>query len=324
MNRNITLLIAAFITMAAHSTVFRVSNIPGGSATYTTIGETHDAAEDGDTIMVDGSETSYGKVTIKKPLVLIGPGYLLLENSIISEAAPNAKAYFTIEATASGTKIVGFHLSDGINGGLNISAANCVITKCYFDCGSQAIRLYSDNCVFHQNYFYNCGALCTTGGDYYYVRPFQFTNNIVKTDGSHNVITRLANGYIAYNTIVPKVIRSDNKYNLWSNVRNSTFEHNIMPTDTVTYSNIHIANNNEYADNYLGYFDTNLDALVTDRDIQTAELAMSGGAYGAFAGESPYVISGIPAAPIIEDLTMPASVQKGDIMSITIKIGIQK
>ena len=45
---------------------------------------------------------------------------------------------------------------------------------------------------------------------------------------------------------------------------------------------------------------------------------------GAFNGNDPYVISGIPAGPYISDITMPTSVEKGKPLNVTIKIGVQQ
>jgi hypothetical protein len=45
---------------------------------------------------------------------------------------------------------------------------------------------------------------------------------------------------------------------------------------------------------------------------------------GAFNGDDPYVISGIPAGPVIQDITVPATVEQGGTLNVTIKLGIQK
>ena len=58
--------------------------------------------------------------------------------------------------------------------------------------------------------------------------------------------------------------------------------------------------------------------------MKAAEQALPEGDYGAFAGDSPYVISGIPSAPVIEDLVVPTTVEAGSKMKVTIKVGIQK
>ena len=46
--------------------------------------------------------------------------------------------------------------------------------------------------------------------------------------------------------------------------------------------------------------------------------------YGAFAGDSPYVLAGVPSGPVIQDLVVPTTVEMGSKMNVTIKIGMQK
>ena len=123
-------------------------------------------------------------------------------------------------------------------------------------------------------------------------------------------------------------------FDSWRNfawVWSSTIEHNIIREQHVRYSSIADGDNNSWSDNYATVTipDSNGEAVhttwKTDKDIRDAELALTGGKnYGAFAGDSPYVLSGIPAAPVIQDLVMPTTVEKGKKMNVTIKVGIQK
>ena len=86
---------------------------------------------------------------------------------------------------------------------------------------------------------------------------------------------------------------------------------------------MHIKDDNEWSDNYEMYnsfVDFNTEKEIRDLNV-TAEIVNT---YGAFAGDSPYVLSGIPSAPVIQDLVMPTTVEKGKKMNVTIKVGIQK
>ena len=47
-------------------------------------------------------------------------------------------------------------------------------------------------------------------------------------------------------------------------------------------------------------------------------------AYGAFAGNDPYILSGVPAGPVVQDLIVPTTVEKGSKMNVTIKVGVVK
>ena len=46
--------------------------------------------------------------------------------------------------------------------------------------------------------------------------------------------------------------------------------------------------------------------------------------YGAFAGDSPYVISGIPTGPYIIGIDAPSTVEVGSTPTVTIKVNISK
>jgi hypothetical protein len=62
-------------TMTVKATVHTVSNDVNNPAQYTSAQTAHDAASIGDTLLVYGSTTNYGSLTIKKRIVLIGAGY---------------------------------------------------------------------------------------------------------------------------------------------------------------------------------------------------------------------------------------------------------
>lgn len=322
MKKTFLFLLAATMTLAANATILRVSNVSGSSAPYTSIQAAHDDASVGDTIMVDGSPNSYGRVEIRKRVVMIGPGYWLTENGIVDESAPQAIVEsITITSNAQGTIIQGLQCHDNWTNSIIIKATNCVVNRCYITGGNIQIDTNGAAAI-HQNIFKNYGVDGHNRIDYEYnAVNVQVTNNIFIDAG----ISCLNNSYIAYNTII-----SGNKNILrFSGTFTSTIEHNIIPVQGVDYNNIHIVDDNEWGENYVG---TILDkkgeevysTYKTDKDIRDAEVAMSEGKYGAFAGDSPYVISGIPAGPVIEDLVVPASVEKGSKMNVTIKVGIQK
>ena len=158
----------------------------------------------------------------------------------------------------------------------------------------------------------------------------QITNNIfVNNGGSYYDISCIRNSYIAYNTMV-----GGGSYQGFAFVNASTIEHNIIRLiktnehykyfrpEIIHYGNIHDVDNNEWSDN------VELSTTVeynTDKDIRDLEsIKEYSSNYGAFAGDSPYVLSGIPAAPVIQDLVVPTTIEAGKKMNVTIKLGIQK
>ena len=57
------------------------------------------------------------------------------------------------------------------------------------------------------------------------------------------------------------------------------------------------------------YKDTSTDLTIKNQELDaTVKAAIAG--KGAFEGDDPYVISGIPAGPVIEGITVPASVEQ--------------
>ncbi len=319
MRKTILTLVAICAATTAYATVLRVSNVSGSTAPYSTIQAAHDAASAGDTIMVDGSFTEYGETTIQKRLVLIGPGYFLTENAIIDEAAPAATAIFKIDTEAEGTVVTGFRIATGYSSGLDVSARKCIIRRNFITGSVQGgIRLLAgaDNIIIHQNYFLQADINVWEESR----SNVQITNNIFvqtlyKSIAQYNSAAYLLNSYIAYNSFLGSY---EQNYEEFRYVRYSTIEHNILRKNSVQTST------NSYVDNYIGsLLDFNLQ--LTDKDVQTVELAVTNGQnYGAFAGDSPYVLSGVPAAPVIEDLVVPTSVEYGSKINVTVKVGIQR
>ena len=324
MKKKILTLVAVCAAMTANATVLRVSNVNGSTAPYSTIQSAVDAATAGDTIMVDGSTESYGETEIDKQLVLIGPGYWINDNELVQEAVPSAKVQFIVNKGAAGTIIKGFSTSDRLNAAFEIHADKCVVTRCYIKSSSYLGILFTredsndpmpSGAVVHQNFFDGCNV----GGSSTNV---QITNNIFCKRGQGEWdISGMESSYIAYNTM----INGENieiSYAPFNMVNTSTIEYNILWSKEIRYDNIGIKDKNHWGDNLV----TNVypSSFNTDKDVQAAELAVSEGKYGAFAGDSPYVLSGIPAAPVIEDLIVPTTVEAGSKMKVTLKVGIQK
>ena len=70
-----TLTLCSIFGFAVNATVRTVSNDPKAPAQYTGIQAAITASSNGDTIMVYGSATHYGNITLEREIVLIGAGY---------------------------------------------------------------------------------------------------------------------------------------------------------------------------------------------------------------------------------------------------------
>ncbi len=309
MKRVMLFLVAVCMTIAANAKILRVSNVSGSSAPYSTIEAAHDAASAGDTIMLDISNIKYGTNTTKltKRVVIIGAGYWLVENGIVEEGMGSSKVQlFHVEA--EGVVIKGIELD-----ALYIEAPKVVVNRCKIGTSGIGLEKGSDNCIISQNFI--TGPLSSRGGTAVRTNFIQITNNIFAFTGTGAAnFGGFTNSYIAYNTF-----RTSQLY--VSNTNNSTFENNLV----MTIKDVNDGSNS-YANNYeTNIINTQATNDFIDKDYMALEISkdvMS--KYGAFAGDSPYILSGVPSGPVIQDLIVPTTVEMGSKMNVTIKIGMVK
>lgn len=303
MRKTIVTLVALCAAMTVNATVLRVSNVSGSTAPYSTVQDALSAAAEGDTIMLDASGTSYGYITIEKRVALIGPGYWLQENGIIQEGVEHA-VVDGITVKASDVVLSGLFLK-GMDCNVNIikNSKNVVVKRCHIE-GCIEIGTNADRCVIHQNLIRMHNNIAEIGGGK--SSNHQITNNIITSGFGFNEIH---DSYFAYNTILNK---GEIGWRL-SSTSGITFEKNIWFKQPER-SNCNFSDNLE--------LDASFNPTTqTDKDVQALNLSTT---HGAFAGDSPYVISGIPSAPVIEDLVVPTTVEYGTKMNVTIKVSVQK
>lgn len=325
MKKTITILAALCMVVAANATILRVSNVQGSSAPYTSLEAAHDAAASGDTIMVEGSSTTYDNFTISKPIVLIGPGFFLLENDIMKEAQNPASFYFiNVQKDAEGTVIEGVHVRNS----LTTEAKHTVVKRCWiFDETSTGggLALNARNCVAHQNFVGNISTRAFYVDDY----NDQITNNIILGG-----IGSIGGSYIAYNTFIVDLYydtdeAEDRLESCFANVITSTIEHNIISRMDIVTNGWNDIDTNSFNDNFV-YGPKKEGQIIgwsrdlIDTQVKEATQTHTEAGYGAFAGADPYVLSGIPSGPIITDIEMPVSVEMGSKLNVTIKVDISR
>ena len=304
MRKTIVTLVALCAAMAVHATVLRVNNVGGSTAPYSTVQAALDAAAEGDTIMLDASAKSYGRVVINKRIVLMGPGYWLQENGIIDEGSSRAFFDETFSIEASGVVVTGITFLYTII--IKKECTDIVIKRCNIRDGV-TLGSKSARCVLHQNYIRNG---LTGNGSYH-----QITNNIFIShfDVGYG-FKSMPHSYVAYNTFL-----GNNKIN-FSDSGDCTVEKNISGDEFYESS----SGTSNYSDNIIiesiKAYNT-YDNSIIDSGVQALNLSTT---HGAFAGDSPYVLSGVPSAPVFEDLVVPTTVEYGSNMNVTIKLNIQK
>jgi len=288
-------LVALCVALTVNASILRVSNVSGSTAPYSTVKAALNAAAEGDTIMLDASPTGYSiefQQQISKRIVLLGPGYWLQSNSIIQEGANSAYLSGSpLTIAASGVVICGIWFSEKL---WIDNCNNVVIKRCNIRNGIE-MKKNTRNCVLHQNFIRIDDSSNNFSGSFH-----QFTNNIF--------ISHWQSGY----TFLGK-----GGIRLWDS-GDCTVEKNISGKAFYNSgSGVSSLNDNIVIENSYNTYDNN----IIDSGVKALDWSTT---HGAFAGDSPYVISGLPSAPVIEDMVVPTTVEYGSKMNVTIKVGVQK
>jgi len=164
MKKQITLLTAilTFFAFTVNATIWTVSNNPDSPGQYTSLQMAVDSSGVHDTILVAGSPTSYGNVTLKWSLTLIGAGYNnpYGYNTTVERISLTR---FNVSIGASDTRIMGFNVGNRIDlsgyygGTLEQNLLeNVVIERCsiasYISFGGYLSTYRNDtirNCIFN-------------------------------------------------------------------------------------------------------------------------------------------------------------------------------
>lgn len=130
--RSVMMAIVLFTAATAQAKIWRVNNITGVNADFTSLQGAHNSTSvlSGDTIHLEGSPFGYGGLTCSKRLIIIGPGYFLGEN-------PNTQAV----AQPAYVGDVNF----------NVGSQGSLIMGCDFNASS--INIFCDNIVIRRNKF---------------------------------------------------------------------------------------------------------------------------------------------------------------------------
>ncbi|HEX5154718.1 MAG TPA: hypothetical protein VFW07_24895 [Parafilimonas sp.] len=330
-NHNLyTLFFGIFIfSFTASADILRVNsslNTDVSQKLYKTINEAVSAATAGDTLMIEGSSVIYSTATIKKSLVLIGPGYFLTENSQTqANGATATMQQITIESSATGTILEGLTFSKDYNYyAPYVEADNVIISRCYCPNPIQTVNSIN-NLLVLQNYF--VGNAIEVGYSYY-----TFNNVLLK------------NNYVGGVVNIP----SDNQNSrIFSSVENNVFAGNIILTATAFRSNIITSSsatvtitsaniqNNLVAGTQLsgnGNQTYNSSQLFINADTASTDgkyklqanspyltAGYNGTQPGIFGGSEPYVLSGIPPVPSIYEFNADNIANKQTGLSVEIK-----
>jgi len=200
--------ILLFAAGTLQANVITCSNNAINAGMYTTIQAAHDAAGVGDTVYVMGSPSSYGDLTIKTRITVIGAGYALTGTQY-NYASTLGNIYFDTVGfgnPVSGTHLMGLYFQ-GINQTGSGAINNITIERCFVN---STLNIYGHNWNIRNN---NAYYININNNSYIYIQ-----NNFI--------------GYIQ-NTNSPTVVVSNNdfvsySYNTFYNTSNALIANNIF------------------------------------------------------------------------------------------------
>lgn len=325
------LLTMAFLTTTGQAQIHTVSIVPG-LADYTTLDEAIDAAQGGDTIFLYPG--NYGTITINKTLCIIGVGYRKEENGLQGSLTTSLDAEI-IEVLIENTSDV--KINSCLLGDLRLeNSPGGVINRCYVE---GYINIISSNdvvfsgCFLHEAPLQHEAFRLNNSQNFYmtnsiidryvstYVRFWiddnsnAFFNHVIFDGREYGIQNSLVKNCIFLNTGGNSTI--DNGFgnnNFVNNVTQQTLNPN---TDIVmTFSNIPIVGNSDPNSTYDGRYQLLPNSIASGA-------ADDGTDCGAFGGNLPYQLSGLPTRPLIHELNLPSNATTGSPLPIYVKVRTQ-
>lgn len=249
MKTKTTLLAAIFALIALNSqaTTWTVSNNPNSPGQFTSLQAAIDSAGFYDTIMVAGSATSYGDITVDKPLVLVGAGY---NNPYGANTTVNIMTLkrVNIHIGPDDSKITGFYVLEQIrfdgrfSGGVDATQKidNVVIERCrfkdlYFGWGAeQSIGQTFNNDTIRNNFITGKIMFMDYGGSKRCIlNNLQIHNNIfsggyITEDTSSNRQTNFSSTFVRNNLFIHRITNVFYNSGPDQKIKNIILENNIF------------------------------------------------------------------------------------------------
>lgn len=330
------LLISSCSFFISDANVLTVSNNPNSPGQYMNLQTAVDSALADDSIYVHGSATSYGSVTINKPLSLFGTGHNPNKANILVSTLGNI-LFDSVAATtgASGTKIIGFKLNRITGYGGSGGTKNILIQRNYFSSGGTKITITGSGWIIQNNIFYPSsinvnnnansiirnnifsGAYLATSNQSTVV----VTNNIFFGTSPATAFTTVSNALIANNIFSGSSPKGSNiSGNVFSNNITYQTSYDTIPFGTNTGSGNFVAQNPQFTNvisNAFNYsYDFSLLATSPGKNAGT-----DGTDVGIYGGPVPFIdMTGSPAIPQVKSvLILNPVIPVGDSLQVIIK-----
>lgn len=309
----IILMVFILFSSVAFPAIWRVNNMPNSSADFTSLVAAVDAASPNDIIYVEGTGTTYneGELYLTKPLTIIGNGFFLTENDHLQANHFPSKLTINLylDAGSEGTVLSGLSITGG---NLYVYTSNITIERCYISVGFR-LRSYDQSCsnfLLKQCYVTNG---LWTWSMVYESSNMVFENNIIFDDLTLNSDV---GQYIVKNNVLPGNYNDINAKNaiIQNNIANGIVadesDNNVVENNIIGMGNVPNGGNNnlsgiDFSEVFVDWPDgenTSTDAMYELIDGSVAQGHGVGGIdCGIFDGDFPYILSGLPPIPRIEE-----------------------
>jgi hypothetical protein len=332
-----TFLGLAFVNIIIANT-YIVSNVPGFPANYNNLQTCVNAAVNGDIVIVQGSGTNYGDITVTKRLTIMGPGYFLNQNPQTQAVLASAKINSIFFKDGSGGSILqGMEVTGntpyGYTGGcwgnasgsysikIDSAAVTCIanywtdwiqisnstgtiIKGCYGNSiiGYENISdLHVDNTIFINAYFNNAAV---NNCLFYYALDGGGSSCVDNCVFKNNIISQSSTGYFSFGT--------------------SSFSNNIFTFDPLGANVGNNLVNVNPATLFVGFPNQGGNSLDGKFRLKSGSPAIGNGEggidIGPFGGSSPYQLSGISLHPNIWFVNMPTVGTSGGGLQVQVKV----
>lgn len=330
------LLTTAFAVFAlfAHATIITVSNNPDSPGQYTDLQEAADEASPGDTIYIHGSNSSYGSITIRRQLTLIGTGYDPHNQWLLKSQVSGITLSKTDNGLqdASGTHIIGLNYSSiGNQANAANPINNVLITRS--EGNSISLNQYCSGWSIRKNLI----ASCSMGG----ASNIVVQNNVIRgqISGVNNSTVLVTNNVFHKNSVT--TVLSGNDYLTFTNnilingtvgsgtnCENCTFNNNITTANTTFLYGSNTGGGNMVQTDPLCVDVGNGPnyPLLNDYTLQPGSPAIDAGTdgtdVGITGGSYPYTVynENMPAIPqVIEMNIQNANIPVDEVLHIQVK-----
>ncbi|MEL6675447.1 MAG: hypothetical protein AAFR61_24780 [Bacteroidota bacterium] len=321
----------------SYATTLRVNNTPGSNAPYTDLTTAHSVASPGDTLYIEGSNVNYGSLTITKKLVIIGPGYFTAQNECTPASLPAEVHVFTLQQTitndpasgAAGTEIVGISFTDLSISGLEVYVNDVKVIKCRINRYLYIRDVNVTGTTMIQNYCEGqaLSSLSINPG----LNNIVFSNNIV--NGNFSIVDN-SSGMIQHNvflgsTFNVEVFNGSIRSNISTSTNTNSFKvsttgQGSLTDNTAAAGQFGSSNGNNTANPTTLFLGAATASTDGEYQLLPSAILVKGNAHdgtdrGAFGGNTPYVLSGVPDIPFIKTIILSTTVFPANPLEVRIE-----